>query len=238
MWSRHSASQTSKQDRRDSPDDQFRSGRSRRHSSPSRSCSCATPASSRSTTRFDLYLDGVPHTGRRFAACCARLRPAARDPPATSGSTLDLPDRDQLPTRPRRDRAGVAAGARFHYSNLAFALLGQVVSRVSADPDEASRARILEPLGLSRTSSARPSRTRRATWSIRSTRPSGARNRSSRVVHPVGQLWSTAGDLCRWASFLATPDDAVLAAKTLRRCTRAGDRRPRSGAAATASGSA
>ena len=45
------------------------------------------------------------------------------------------------------------SGARFHYSNLAFALLGIVVERVSGLPyQDYVRERLLEPLGLTRMS--------------------------------------------------------------------------------------
>ena len=34
-------------------------------------------------------------------------------------------------------------------------------------------------------------------------------------IAAAGQLWSTVGDLCRWASFLADPDPAVLAPESV-----------------------
>jgi CubicO group peptidase (beta-lactamase class C family) len=99
-----------------------------------------------------------------------------------------------------------------HYSNLGFALLGLVVSRLSgvelrAYVDE----RILAPLGLTRTS-----------WASREPFAQGylvdeyantvwAEPHSDLgITGPAGQLWSTAGDLARWAAFLAAGDERVL----------------------------
>jgi CubicO group peptidase (beta-lactamase class C family) len=100
-----------------------------------------------------------------------------------------------------------------HYSNLAFALLGQVVAARSGVAyrryvDE----RIIAPLALERT-----------TWEPEAPRAQGylvaeyARTVWKEKDYEVGgaapaaQLWSTVEDLTRWATFLADGDDAVLA---------------------------
>jgi CubicO group peptidase (beta-lactamase class C family) len=104
-----------------------------------------------------------------------------------------------------------------HYSNLAFALLGIVVGRTSGVPyrqyvDE----RIVRPLGLERT-----------TWAAQPPSAQGYlvdeyANTAAREPHgDVGgaagaaQLWSTVGDLVRWAAFLAAGEDGVLVASTV-----------------------
>jgi len=108
-------------------------------------------------------------------------------------------------------------GEQHHYSNLAFALLGQVVARKSGRPymdyvDE----RIIEPLGLERT-----------TWQPREPKAQGYlvddyagtvwQEPESHLVAtaPSGQLWSTAGDLAHWAAFVARGADGVLDAQTV-----------------------
>ena len=104
-------------------------------------------------------------------------------------------------------------GARFHYSNLAFALLGVVVERASGEPYADYVARhLLEPLGLGRTGfEPRPPA---ATGYLVEEYVEGA------VVEAgvetggwisAGQMWGTVRDLCRWAAFLAGPDESVLA---------------------------
>jgi CubicO group peptidase (beta-lactamase class C family) len=104
-----------------------------------------------------------------------------------------------------------------HYSNLAFALLGLAVSRVSGvDARTYVDERILGPLGLSRT-----------TWAPQPPFAQGYlvdeyANTVWREPHDdigatgsAGQLWSTVGDLARWAAFLAAGDERVLRAATV-----------------------
>jgi CubicO group peptidase (beta-lactamase class C family) len=109
------------------------------------------------------------------------------------------------------------AGARFHYSNLAFALLGIVVERISGLPyrryvDE----RLLQPLGLTRTSfdPDAPAATGylvqpyvEGTW-VEAPVETGA-------WIAAGQLWGTVRDLLRWAAFLANPDESILKQETV-----------------------
>lgn len=104
-----------------------------------------------------------------------------------------------------------------HYSNLAFALLGRVVSRVSGRPyTEYVDDRIIRPLGLERTSwTPRPPRAQGylvdeyagTVWLEPETDLAGS--------VAAGQLWSTVEDLCRWAAFLAAGHDEVLDARSV-----------------------
>jgi CubicO group peptidase (beta-lactamase class C family) len=101
-----------------------------------------------------------------------------------------------------------------HYSNLAYALLGRLVSEKSGRPFvEYVDERIIGPLGLSRTTwSAQPPKAQgylvseyaRTVWREPETDLVGAA--------AMGQLWSTVEDLGRWAAFLAAGNDDVLAA--------------------------
>jgi CubicO group peptidase (beta-lactamase class C family) len=108
-------------------------------------------------------------------------------------------------------------GARFHYSNLAFALLGQVVARLSGTGyTDYVDEHIIGPLGLQRTT-WRPTGTQaqgylvdeyaRTVWKEPETDLAGAA--------AAGQLWSTVEDLARWAWFLAAGDEAVLAPRII-----------------------
>jgi CubicO group peptidase (beta-lactamase class C family) len=104
-----------------------------------------------------------------------------------------------------------------HYSNLAFGLLGRVVSAKAGVPyvqyvDE----RVINPLGLERT-----------TWYPVAPRAQGylvddyARTVWAEPeldlggVAAMGQLWSTVEDLSRWATFLARGEEGVLDPKTV-----------------------
>jgi len=104
-------------------------------------------------------------------------------------------------------------GARFHYSNLAFALLGVVVERASGEPYAEYVARhLLEPLGLSRTGFA--SEPPAATGYYVHEYVEGVAVEADVETGgwiSAGQAWGTVRDLCRWAAFIADPDESVLA---------------------------
>jgi CubicO group peptidase (beta-lactamase class C family) len=140
-----------------------------------------------------------------------------REPPGEIWETMEAPTREQLLERTAAAEAVVEPGTWWHYSNLAFALLGEVVARAHGGSwEDALAERILEPLGLSRTTPAAADPAARGyfvepwTDAVRLEREpdfggSGA----------LGKLWSTTGDLARWGAFLVTGDDRVLSAATL-----------------------
>ena len=57
-----------------------------------------------------------------------------REPPGEIWESLVFPDEEELLARLAEAEQVLAAGERLHYSNLAYALLGQVVERVSGTP--------------------------------------------------------------------------------------------------------
>jgi CubicO group peptidase (beta-lactamase class C family) len=106
--------------------------------------------------RLDLHLPGVAHGDVTLARMLAHLSGLRREPAAGPGGeiweTLQDPDRADLVDGVQRAGRVLEPGRRWHYSNLAFALLGEVVARSFALPWEAAlRERLLEPLGMSRT---------------------------------------------------------------------------------------
>ncbi|MFJ8943891.1 serine hydrolase domain-containing protein [Streptomyces sp. NPDC102395] len=110
------------------------------------------------------------------------------------------------------------AGRRFHYSNPGYSLLGALVEELrGASWDEVLRREVLEPLGLDRTST-RPRHPHAGGWAVHPWAdvllPEPAEDFGRMAA--AGQLWSTTGDLARFAAFLAHGDDRVLCARTLR----------------------
>jgi CubicO group peptidase (beta-lactamase class C family) len=108
-------------------------------------------------------------------------------------------------------------GRRHHYSNPGFTLLGALVEELRGAPwEEVLRREVLEPLGLRRTS-GRPQAPHAGGWAVHPwadvmmPEPSEDLGRMA----PAGQLWSTTGDLARFAVFLAKGDDRVLSAESL-----------------------
>src|SRR5262249_36271453 len=106
--------------------------------------------------------------------------------------------------------------ARFHYSNLAFALLGCVIERVAGQLyADYVRERLLDPLGLERMSfePAQPA----AKGYVSQPYADGvweAIDVETGAWASAGQLWGTVGDLGRWGAFLADPDETILAKKS------------------------
>ncbi|MFI5805587.1 serine hydrolase domain-containing protein [Streptomyces sp. NPDC051561] len=109
-------------------------------------------------------------------------------------------------------------GRVHHYSNPGYTLLGSLVEALRGVPwAEAVRREITEPLGMTRTS-ARPEAPYAEGWAVH---PWADALLPEPVVDlglmaPAGQLWSTAGDLCRFGAFLADGDERVLGADSVR----------------------
>ena len=111
-----------------------------------------------------------------------------------------------------RPRLRFRPGARFHYSNVGYAVLGELVGRLRQVPwDQAIRAGLLEPLGMSRTTT-RPEQPAAAGWGVHPladllhVEP----EHDAGAMAPAGQLWSTVEDLQRWAAFLAGHTEGLL----------------------------
>lgn len=148
----------------------------------------------------------------------AHLSGFQREPPGDIWETLRLPDRQELLAGLEEAERVLRPGFRWHYSNLAFALLGELVARRAGAPyQEALRERVLEPLELRRTTfGERPPAARGYFVEPYS---DGLRDEPhveiSETSAAMGQLWSTTGDLARWGAFLASGDERVLARETL-----------------------
>jgi CubicO group peptidase (beta-lactamase class C family) len=116
---------------------------------------------------------------------------------------------------------------RHKYSDLAYQLLGEIVTRASGTPyPQYVREAILDPLGMTATAFEplpRALHTRRATgyWE-RSLTDELAPAAAMPPVWAEGGLWSCVADLARWISFQlaahrdSAPDSAILAAPSLR----------------------
>ena len=105
----------------------------------------------------------------------------------------------------------------FHYSNLGFALLGEVAARLRGeDWWSLVRGRLLGPLDMTRTSydAEAPHAQGSSVDHFAGTRHDEP-HADTRAMAPAGQLWSTVADLARWLDFLATGHAGVLDRATL-----------------------
>ncbi|WP_055493975.1 serine hydrolase [Streptomyces sp. TP-A0356] len=108
-------------------------------------------------------------------------------------------------------------GRRFHYSNPGYTLLGALVEERRGAPwEDVLRREVLGPLGLHRTS-VQPQAPHAGGWAVHPWAdvmlPEPAEDLGR--MTPAGQLWSTTGDLARFAVFLARGDDRVLSAEAV-----------------------
>ncbi|MGZ4319962.1 MAG: serine hydrolase domain-containing protein [Gaiellaceae bacterium] len=137
-----------------------------------------------------------------------------REPPGEIWESLVFPDAAELlASLPEAERV-LPGGEAWHYSNLAYALLGQVVERISETPFRRYlEERLLQPLGLARTTwgpappAAKPYLVEPYSEAVR-------REPELELGGKGGEsgLSSTVGDLARWGSFLCEPDEAILPA--------------------------
>jgi CubicO group peptidase (beta-lactamase class C family) len=131
--------------------------------------------------------------------------------------TGEAPTIDQVIDAMAQYELVLPAARAHHYSNLAFALLGEVVARESGMPYTAYVDELLlAPLGLNRT-----------TWSEQAPHAlaylvdefAGTAGREPHSdmggVSAMGQLWSTVGDLARWGTFLLGGREGVLDSATV-----------------------
>lgn len=109
------------------------------------------------------------------------------------------------------------AGRRFHYTNVGYGALGELVARAHGESwGEVVRRDLLEPLGMTRTTE----------------RPAGKAAQGLAVhpfadvllpepehdagaMAPAGQLWTTVTDLAKWAAFLGGDTGDLLSPDTL-----------------------
>jgi CubicO group peptidase (beta-lactamase class C family) len=125
-----------------------------------------------------------------------------RELPGEEWATLEFPARDEVVARFDQAERVLPAG-RFHYSNLGYLVLGELLAERAGEPlEEAIRALLLEPHGL-----------RRTTWGPQEPHARGfLRDRPERKLvkggtSASGGLWSTAGDVARWGTHLLGLDE-------------------------------
>jgi CubicO group peptidase (beta-lactamase class C family) len=168
---------------------------------------------------LDRHLPGTPFGDRTIGQLLSHLAGASAESPGgwwerTPGGSLEelrLAERDVV----------LGSARRFHYSNLGFGLLGELVARArGVSWEDAVTADVLAPLGMTRTT-PRPV-------------PPAA---EGHAVHPwadvvlpepehhagvmaaAGQLWATLTDLGRFAAFLLGDTGDVLSPTTLEEMT-------------------
>jgi CubicO group peptidase (beta-lactamase class C family) len=166
--------------------------------------------------RLDVHLPEAAHAPT-LRQLLSHLSGIQREVPGNVWETLEMPTREELLPRLAESERPLAPAAYWHYSNLAFALLGEVVARVSGgQAEEYLTDRVLRPLGMTRTTWTREDPA--AVGYLVDAYTDVPRREAvidGRAVAPAAELWSTPSDLCRWAAFIADPDPDVLSSRTV-----------------------
>ena len=161
---------------------------------------------------LSAHIPEAAHAGLTLRRMLSHLSGLQREPAGEVWESLAFPTTDELLARLGEAEQVLPPAAAWHYSNLAYALLGEVVARAAETPYERFvEERFLEPLGLSRTS-----------WSVLepaargyfvepyadAVKPEPAIEK--RGGSAAGALRSTTLDLARWGAFLVEPDPELL----------------------------
>lgn len=162
----------------------------------------------------------LPETGYRSATVCELLGHSSGMQAEPVGAWWERsPGGGVAQLLVANDGSGqvLTPGSAFHYSNLGFALLGEVVARVrGASWTELVIERLAEPLEMSRTSYL-PTGEHAQGYSVEHFAGTLTRepHTDTGAMAAAGQLWSTLGDVARWLDFLAVGHPALLSAETL-----------------------
>lgn len=108
-------------------------------------------------------------------------------------------------------------GRRFHYSNVGYAILGELVARKRSAPfGEVVRDELLVPLAMERTT-LRPEAPFAEGLAVHPHADAVLREPEHDAVAmaPAGQLWSTIEDLARWSEVLAGRCPEILSAESV-----------------------
>lgn len=168
--------------------------------------------------RLEKYLPQTRHGALTIRSMLAHASGLQREPVGRIWENLDAPDRERLLRELEEAEQVLPVHFAFHYSNLAFGLLGQVVEQLEGRHwGDVVTDRILAPLEMKSTALAPDDAGRALGYQVHPhTGVATLEPRFDlRATAPFGGLWSTVADLGRYAAFIADPIEEVLLADTL-----------------------
>lgn len=163
------------------------------------------------------HLPGTPIGGVTLRQLLGHVSGLQREPDGAWWERRTGGDVDQLLAELSFDKLAGPPFRTYHYSNLAYGLLGAVLQRVTGEEWSGLVAkRVLDPLGMKRTSfkPVEPYARGYVVHPLHQTLHEEPRADTGAMA-PAGQLWSTATDLAKWAAFLADPLPTVLSRDTV-----------------------
>ena len=173
--------------------------------------------------RLERFLPRTRHGAVTIRSMLAHASGLQREPVGRIWENLDAPDQERLLRELEDAEQVLPVHFAFHYSNLAFGLLGQIVEQLEARPwGDVVTQRILAPLEMENTGLAPDDAGRALGYQVHPhTAVATLEPRFDlKATAPFGGLWSTVADLGRYAAFLADPIDEVLSPDTLEEMCR------------------
>lgn len=167
--------------------------------------------------RIGAHLADVAYPDLTIRRLLAHVSGLQREPDGDVWESLVAPTREELFDNLAAAELVLPPRRRWHYSNLAYAVLGELVARLTKSSwEEALRDRLLLPLGLARTTLDPVEPYARGYF----VEPYADRVRPEPILRMGGtasaaELWSTVDDLAAWGAFLLDPDPAILAPATV-----------------------
>ncbi|GGK48508.1 serine hydrolase [Nocardia camponoti] len=160
----------------------------------------------------DRFIPGTPFGDVTIASLLSHSSGLQREAPLDMWETMQGPNSAGLRSAFVDVELIARLGERWHYSNLGYAVLGQIIETVTAQPFESViEHRLLTPLKLGRTTWSAPSD---AAVGYRLDPHGGGVHREpvmdQGAIGAGGQLWSTAGDLLVWGAALLGANSNVL----------------------------
>jgi CubicO group peptidase (beta-lactamase class C family) len=167
----------------------------------------------------DQHIPESTHGAVTIRELLAHVSGMQREPVGDVWDTLEFPDREQLVTGWNAAERILPAHTVHHYSNLGYAVLAEVVARLEGVDDwfESVQRRILDPLGMTRTSLGRKGGNQAGRYY---TPPWTDVPAVEPEIDPLsfsaaGGMASTLADLATWGAFVADPVAEVLSRDTL-----------------------
>ncbi|MDN5855297.1 MAG: beta-lactamase family protein [Actinomycetia bacterium] len=171
---------------------------------------------------IERHIPESRHTGITIRQMLSHATGMQREPVGDVWDTLVPVAHGELVNGWNAAERVLRAGDRFHYSNLVFSMLGEIVARIEGRPwADSLQARILDPLGMRATSLASSDADSRPYYVPPHTDvPVIEPVLDVAALAPAGSLRSNASDLATWLGFLANPTDEVLAPDTVEEMSR------------------
>jgi CubicO group peptidase (beta-lactamase class C family) len=171
---------------------------------------------------LETHLPGTRHGRVPLRQMLAHASGLQREPVGNIWESLEAPEREEFLAGVEDAEQVLPGHHAFHYSNLAYGLLGAVVERVTGqDWEQVVRERVLDPLGMTRTGLA-PADDRAVGYQVDPYAGTASEEPffSLGATAPFGGLWSTVADMGRYAAYVASPDGRVVQPDTVEEMCR------------------